>query len=219
MPGLFIDSVTKQFNQQAILNGVFINCKIGEVVGLLGRNGSGKSTLLKIIFGTVNPDFKHLKLDDKLISKGYLSKNISYLPQDNFIPMNLSVLQAIEMLCNTHRKDLLNTSFVSNNLNKKLRDFSGGECRLLEVLITIYCDAEYVLLDEPFSQLAPLLVDEIKIHIEKMKSLKGFIITDHYFQSILDISDRIILLHNGCNYQIQNRDDLILHGYLPDFKE
>ncbi|RNL55698.1 ATP-binding cassette domain-containing protein [Pedobacter jejuensis] len=219
MQGLIIDSVTKQFNQQAILNGVFFNCKISEVVGLLGRNGSGKSTLLKIIFGTVNADFKHLKLDDKLISKGYLSRNISYLPQDNFIPINLSVLQAIEIFCNTHRNDLLNIQFVADNLQTKFKDFSGGERRLLEALIIIYSDAEYVLLDEPFSQLAPLLVDELKQHINKIKSFKGFIITDHYYQSILDTSDRIILLHNGCNYQIQNTDDLILHGYLPDFRE
>ncbi|KQR70347.1 ATP-binding cassette domain-containing protein [Pedobacter sp. Leaf176] len=219
MQELFIDSVTQQFNQRAILNGVFLNCKVGEVVGLLGRNGSGKSTLLKIIFGTVKPDFKYLKLNEELISKGYLSGKITYLPQDKFIPNKLTLGKAIETFCKNYSHQLLEIEFVANNLNKKFRDFSGGEVRLLEALIIMYSDAEFVLLDEPFSQLAPLLIDEIKRHINKLKPYKGFIITDHYYKSILDVSDRIVLLHNGCNYKINDLDDLILHGYLPDFKD
>jgi len=219
MQELSIDSVTRQFNQRAILNGVFINCKIGEVVGLLGRNGSGKSTLLKIIFGTAEADFKHLKVDGEQISKGYLLKKIAYLPQDNFIPNKLTVDAAIEIFCNNHKNQLLEVQFVADNLKKKFRDFSGGESRLLEALIIIYSDANFILLDEPFSQLAPLLIDELKQQINKLKSHKGFIITDHYYKSILDVSDRIVLLHNGCNYKINSVDDLILHGYLPDLKD
>lgn len=219
MQELFVDSVTRQFNQRAILNGVFINCKIGEVVGLLGRNGSGKSTLLKIIFGTVEADFKHLKVDGEQISKGYLSKKIAYLPQDNFVPNKLTVDAAIETFCKNHKNQLLEVQFVADNLKKKFLDFSGGESRLLEALIVIYSNAEFILLDEPFSQLAPLLIDELKQHINKLKPYKGFIITDHYYKSILDVSDRIVLLHNGCNYIINGVDDLILHGYLPDLKD
>ncbi|MFW0718678.1 ATP-binding cassette domain-containing protein [Pedobacter sp. N23S346] len=219
MQELFIDSVTHRFNQQAVLNGVYLNCKIGEVVGLLGRNGSGKSTLLKIIFGSIKADFKHLKLNDEIIQKGYLSGRIAYLTQDTFIPNKLTVEDAIEIFCTRHKEALLQVTFIAQNLKKKFRDCSGGEHRLLEALIIIYSDAVFILLDEPFSQLAPLLVDEVKLHINKMKPLKGFIITDHYYRSILDISDRIVLLHNGCNYKINTTDDLILHGYLPDFND
>lgn len=216
---LFIDSITRRFNQRAILNGVFINCKIGEVLGLLGRNGSGKSTLLKIIFGTLKADFKYLKVDGEQISKGYLSGKIAYLPQDNFIPNKLTVDAAIEIFCKNHKNQLLKVQFVADNLKKKFRDFSGGEIRLLEALIIIYSDTNFILLDEPFSQLAPLLIEELKQHINKLKPFKGFIITDHYYKSILDVSDRIVLLHNGCNYKINSLDDLILHGYLPDLKD
>ena len=106
MQELFIDSVTHKFNQQTILNGVFINCKIGEVVGLLGRNGSGKSTLLKIIFGSTAADFKFLKINEKIIDKGYRSGEISYLPQDNFVPNNVKLTQAIDIFCNQHKEEL-----------------------------------------------------------------------------------------------------------------
>lgn len=219
MQELFIDSVTHKFNQQTILNGVFINCKIGEIVGLLGRNGSGKSTLLKIIFGSTTADFKFLKINEKIITKGYLSGEISYLPQDNFVPNNVKLTQAIDIFCNKHKEELLKIKFVTDNLQTKFRTFSGGERRFLECLLMIYSDTKFVLLDEPFSQLAPLLVDDLKLHINFAKRFKSFIITDHYHRSIIDVADRIVLLHNGCNYKIEKVDDLILHGYLPNNKD
>jgi len=215
MQELSIDSVTHRFNEKTTLNGVYLNCRMGEVVGLLGRNGSGKSTLLKAIFGSLNVDFKHLKVNGEIFSKGYLSGKIAYLTQHHFIPNKLKLKDAIEFFCTSHKEAVVQIPFIAENLKKQFRDFSGGENRLLEALIIIYSDADFVLLDEPFSQLAPLLVDEVKQHINQMRAFKGFIVTDHYYRSILDISDRVVLLHNGCNYKIDGSDDLILHGYLP----
>ncbi|WP_293783052.1 ATP-binding cassette domain-containing protein [uncultured Pedobacter sp.] len=217
MQRLFIDSVNQSFADRAVLSSVYLNCNIGEVVGLLGRNGSGKSTLLKIIFGSVRAKFKYLNINNKVYSKGYLSKNLSYLPQDRFIPDQINVLQAINLFCKKHFAELHQIEFVAKNLKSKFYDLSGGECRFLECLLMIYSDADYILLDEPFSQLSPLLVEEIKSHIQLFKAHKGFIITDHFYQSILDVSDRIVLLHNGCNYNIRNEDDLVLYQYLPEF--
>ncbi|MBO9675806.1 MAG: ATP-binding cassette domain-containing protein [Sphingobacteriaceae bacterium] len=218
MQELFVDSIKRSFANKEVLNSVYLNCVIGEVVGLLGRNGSGKSTLLKIIFGSVKADFKFLKIDNKIYDKGCLSKKLCYLPQDNFIPGRLTVATAIETFCKTYKEKLLKIPFVADHLQKRFRDFSGGERRLLEALIIIHSDADFILLDEPFSQLAPLLADELKCQINSQKPFKGFVITDHDYKTILDISDRIVLLHNGCNYPINNTEDLMLHGYLPNFK-
>ncbi|MEH3115584.1 ATP-binding cassette domain-containing protein [Pedobacter terrae] len=217
MPELFIDTVNQSFANRTVLSSVYLNCNVGEVVGLLGRNGSGKSTLLKIIFGSIKAKFKYLNINSKVYSKGYLSKNLAYLPQDRFIPDQVNVSQAINIFCKKHFDELHQIEFVAKNLKSKFYDLSGGECRFLESLLMIYSDADYVLLDEPFSQLSPLFIDEIKRHIDLSKAYKGFIITDHYYKSILDVSDRIVLLHNGCNYNIRDEDDLVLHGYLPKF--
>jgi len=215
MPELCVDSVNHWFGKREILSSVYLNCKVGEVVGLLGRNGCGKSTLLKIIFGSIKPKFVHLNINNKIYRQGYRSKNLSYLPQDKFIPDQINVSQAINIFCKKYKSDLLQIEFVCNNLNSKFYNLSGGECRFLECLLMIYSDAEYVLLDEPFSQLSPLWVEELKNHINRAKTHKGFIITDHYYRSILDVSDRIVLLHNQCNYTINTENDLVLHGYLP----
>jgi len=217
MQGFFIDSVNQSFVDREVLSSVYISCEVGEVVGLLGRNGSGKSTLLKIIFGSIKANFKYLNINNKVYSKGYLSKNLSYLPQDSFIPRQINVSQAINLFCKKYQTELLQIKFVTDHLNSRFYNLSGGECRFLECLLMIYSDAQYVLLDEPFSQLSPLWVEELKQHINKAKNCKGFIITDHYYKSILDVADRIVLLHNRCNYTIKNEDDLVLHGYLPGF--
>jgi len=217
MQGLSIDSVNQSFADREVLSSVYLNCKIGEVVGLLGRNGSGKSTLLKIIFGSTKANFKYLSINDKVYDKGYLSKNLSYLPQDNFIPNQITVLQAINTFCKKQQAELKQIDFVANHLNAKFYNFSGGERRLMECLLMIYSDAEYVLLDEPFSQLSPLWIEELKNHINRAKAYKGFIITDHFYKSILDVSDRIVLLHNKCNYTINDENDLVMHSYLPGF--
>ncbi|QIL41159.1 ATP-binding cassette domain-containing protein [Pedobacter sp. HDW13] len=217
MQRLFIDSVNQSFADREILSSVYLNCEIGEVVGLLGRNGSGKSTLLKIIFGSINANFKYLNINNKIYSKGYHSKNISYLPQNSFIPTSISVSKAINIFCKTYQAELHKIELIANHLNSKFYNLSSGECRFLECLLMIYSDADYILLDEPFSQLSPLWVEELKHHINHVKTHKGFIITDHLYKSILDVSDRIVLLHNRCNYNINSEDDLILYGYLPGF--
>lgn len=214
MSELFVDSVNHWFGENEILSSVYINCKVGEVVGLLGRNGSGKSTLLKIIFGSIKPKFKYLKIDDKLYHQGFLSHNLVYLPQDHFIPKHLKIADAISIFCTVHGDKVLGIEFITKHLHSKFSELSGGERRFIECLLLIYADARYVLLDEPFSQLAPLWVELLKKHMRTARQYKGFIVTDHMYKSILEVADRVVLLHNRCNYIINNEDDLVTHGYL-----
>jgi ABC-type multidrug transport system ATPase subunit len=215
MDELYIDSVNHRYGEREVLSSVFLNCKIGEVVGLLGRNGSGKSTLLKIIFGEIKPSFMHLKVDGKFTLKAYLTGRVAYLPQGFFIPQYLKIKDLVNVYTNKYKAELLAIDLIKTNLTEQIGSLSGGNRRLVEALLLIYSDAKYVLLDEPFSQLAPLITDELKNHILKFSDLKGFVITDHYYRQILEISTRIVLINNGCNYQINNEDDLILNGYLP----
>lgn len=215
MDEFFIDSVQHSFGDRKILNNVYLKCGVGEVIGVLGRNGCGKSTLLKIIFGTIKPANKHLRIDDKITPKGFLTGQIAYLSQSFFIPQYLKLGVAVKLYTNKYQNLLLNLPMFRDNLNEKIGNLSGGNRRLAEALLIIYSDAKFVLLDEPFSQLSPLLIEEIKTNINLMLSYKGFVITDHYHQHVLNNASRTILLHNGCNYDINNLEDLQLHGYLP----
>ena len=95
---LEIDSVQKSFDNKNILSDVYLKCETKDVIGLLGRNGSGKSTLLKIIFGITSADFKFVRIDGFVKSKTKdLFDEISYLPQDNYIPNVFSIKKAIQL--------------------------------------------------------------------------------------------------------------------------
>ena len=214
MQELYIDSVEHRYGERQILSGVYLTCSVGESVGLLGRNGSGKSTLLKIIFGSLSPSYMHLKVNGERTQKAYLTKQVCYLPQGFFLPHYLKLNTLVDLYVNKYRAEVLAIEVIKLNLDNQIGSLSGGNRRLVEALLMLYSDAQFILLDEPFSQLSPLIVDELKMHIERLKTEKGFIITDHYYLQILDIADRVILIHNGSNYTINDEDDLRLHGYL-----
>lgn len=212
---LFVDSLACRYGDKMVLSGVFVKCQLGEVVGLLGRNGAGKSSLMKVVFGARRGFYKHCKLDGELFRVGYRTRGIAYLTQEPLVPSYVKVGVAIKLWGGDYVNELLSQAIVSDNLNKRMASLSGGVRRMIETLIVLYSDAPYVLLDEPFANMAPVYIDEINIHIEKLRVRKGFIITDHYYERIFAIADRIVLIHNGCNYQVDSREDLYTHGYIP----
>ncbi|RZK43190.1 MAG: ATP-binding cassette domain-containing protein [Pedobacter sp.] len=217
MSGLHIDSVSKHFGLRPILNDVFISCNVGDIIGLLGRNGSGKSTLMKIIFGSLDADYKYVRIDEKVIKNITDNRDLlQYLPQHSFLPTNVSIKRIISTLCNLEEALLLfKIDLIRPFLGNRSSELSGGELRLIESLILIYAKSKYVLLDEPFSGLAPLHVEIIKEHIKFMSRKKGFIITDHDYANVLKVSTSLILLQDGKTRKIDHPDQLVEYSYLP----
>src|SRR5690606_35282774 len=108
MSNLHVDSITKSFNGNVLLSDVFISCQKGEIKGLIGRNGSGKSTLLKIVFGTEKADFKFVRIGNKIIRNISDGRNlISYLPQHNFLPNNISIRTIINLFLQKENRQIL----------------------------------------------------------------------------------------------------------------
>ena len=101
-------------------------------------------------------------------------------------------------------------------LGKKSNQLSGGEKRLLEIFLIIHSNAKYVLIDEPFNGIAPIYKEVIKNLIKEQSKNKGFIITDHDYWNILDLSTRIILMHDGGTKEIKSKDELEYLGYIPE---
>ncbi|MGY0035204.1 ATP-binding cassette domain-containing protein [Pedobacter sp. NJ-S-72] len=140
MSGLHVDSVRKHIGLRQILNDVFISCQQGEIVGLLGRNGSGKSTLLKIIFGSLDSENRFVSIDD--VSINSLSENrrrIGYLPQDSFLPKHLKISSIISIFCTRNQAAVLvENDLIKPFLKKKSGQLSGGEIRLVEILLMVH---------------------------------------------------------------------------------
>ena len=217
MSGLHADSILKSYGDRTILSDVYLGCRTGEIVGLLGRNGCGKSTMLKIIFGALNAEYRFVRVDDKVQNKlSESSKLIKYLPQDSFLPNHIKVKTIIRLFCDPdNAAALYEHPLVSPFLESKSGELSGGELRVFEILLIIHSSAKYILIDEPFNGVSPIYVEEIKKAIKSQTATKGFIITDHSYRNILDIADRIVLIHDQVLRHVKEENELTYWGYTP----
>jgi lipopolysaccharide export system ATP-binding protein len=209
------DSVLLEFDGRKILQDVYMECKQGEVLGILGRNGCGKSSLLRIMFGTLTPAYKHVSINGEYIKKGYHNRRIAYLPQHNYLPKGIKIKSLAKSVIDDRFWDDFSAHPVyHDHCENTIGDLSGGEVRQLETLMVIYSKADFILLDEPFTHISPMQAEMFKAIIKKCAKVKGIILTDHQYYNILDVSDRIILITNGYTRPIKHRDELITYGYL-----
>lgn len=188
------DSIRKSFGDKQVLTDVAIKCRPGDIIGLLGRNGSGKSTLMKIIFGTLFTDYKFIRINDRVLSQPFKSKHtISYLPQDNFLPKNITVEKVVEIYSeNSNQAKFLDDEVLSKVTRTKIGNLSGGESRYLEVKLLLNLESDFILLDEPFNGISPLHVESVSKMIRDISTKKGIILTDHDYRNVLDVANKIL---------------------------
>jgi len=216
MSSLHVDSVNKSYDNKKILSDIYLTCKKGEIIGLIGRNGSGKSTLLKIVFGIEKCENKFLKIGKKVITNIANGRSlINYLPQENFLPNGTKIKSLINLfLPKKNRHELINNDYIKPLLDKKNQELSGGEKRIIEILLIIHSNAEFILLDEPFNGVSPIIRDYIIKYIQEIKSSKGFIITDHDYENVINLADKIMFLKDGTLKEIKKQKQLVDLGYL-----
>jgi len=213
---LKVDNIELSYDGKIILDGIYLQAETGKLTGILGRNGSGKTSLLSIIYGTVSPKYKLIRLDEKSITKKlYKTGLVAYLPQFSYLPKHLNLKQAF-YLYDVSWEDFIKEfpSFKPLLKNKK-DEISGGELRLIETYLILYIKVKIILLDEPFSGLSPLYIEKLKTIILKIKKEKILILTDHFYNDVLDIADTIYLCKNRNLKLIDDKEKLVEHGYLP----
>jgi ABC-type multidrug transport system ATPase subunit len=215
---LEVDNILCNFGNRQVLTDICISCKTGEIVGLLGRNGCGKTTLLKIIFGTLFTYNKPIRINSKVYFEPYKHPNLlSYLPQHDFLPVNTKLHKIIDLYHKDpeKRETIKQDERIQKHLNKYADELSKGELRYFELQLLLQKDVKFLLLDEPFSGIEPLYVEYIEELLKSHLNTKGFIITDHDYQSVLRASNRIILLSDGYCRPITYMEELYQWGYIP----
>jgi len=214
---LHVDSVIKHFANRKVLSDIYLSCSTHEIVAIFGRNGSGKSTLMKIIFGSEKADNKFIKVDDNFLNQPF-TKNcgIGYLPQHSFVPKYLTVEKVIFLFINANKTD----SFISDAVirtikKKKVKVISAGELRYLEIMLILFSENKFAILDEPFKGLSPLLIEITKEIILQQSASLGIIITDHDYKNVIDIATKSYILKKGKLSPMNNAQQLTDLGYLP----
>lgn len=205
MEALNVDSVLKNFNNKVILNDVAFSVEKGSVLGLFGRNGSGKSTMFKCILGLEKPDFIYRKYNGKILKQSDLVKLFSYSSQEVFLPDSFTVKRLMFFFNLEKNAIILNDETVSNNLDLKVKELSYGQRFYIQLLLVIFSEKPICILDEPFSGLAPYLIDRIT-ELLKMNQHKIFLITDHNYEDLFKVATKKVFLRNGNLTDVSNLD-------------
>lgn len=215
---LKVTDVNKSYGKRDILKNINLDCRVGEIIGILGRNGTGKSTLLKLIFGTVKADSILIKIDSEILSQNDVikSKKIGYLPQDTFLPKERKVRDIIPLFFSNgdDQNKIFHSPQVSNFEKVKVGELSLGQLRYLELLIIGNLNHKFLMLDEPFSMIEPIYKDVIKSLLLKLKKTKGIILTDHYYDDVLEVTDKNFIIKDTAKIEVFSKEDLVKYGYL-----
>lgn len=204
--------LVKTYNGRAVVNQVSMNLKRGEIVGLLGPNGAGKTTIFYMIVGLIRPDSGQIRLDGEVINKlpMYLRarSGIGYLPQEASVFRKLTVEQNILAVLETmnmekterriRAEDLMEELNIAGVRKTKGFALSGGERRRVEICRALAASPSFLLLDEPFAGIDPIVVNEIQSIIHRLKKRGiGILITDHNVRETLEITDRAYIINEG----------------------
>ncbi len=218
MATLVLHNISKSFENKPVLKEVTFSLETEEILGLFGRNGSGKSTLLKILFGNVKADSIRAEINNQPlpISEVIPKRLIGYLPQHPFLPKQTKVRDVIIMYHPNEKEQdaVFYDSHIATMTHKRTSDLSLGELKYFEVVLLSQLSHPFLMLDEPFSMLEPLHKEKLKERLLEIKKTKGIIITDHYYNDVLEIATKSMVIKDGVGFQVNSIEDLKEFEYL-----
>ena len=205
-------NLIKRYSGRAVVDKVSLHVGQGEIVGLLGRNGAGKTTMFRMTIGIIRPEGGSVMFDGVDVTHTAMYKRarqgMGYLSQEPSIFQRLTVRQnllAILETMNLSRRDrharcdhLLDQFSLTIQQKQLARTLSGGERRKLEIARALITNPTMILLDEPFSGVDPIAVEELQGEIRGLKD-RGIsvLLTDHNVRETLTVTDRSYIIDSG----------------------
>jgi lipopolysaccharide export system ATP-binding protein len=227
MPILEAEGLVKSYGRRKVVDGVSFSVDYAEIVGLLGPNGAGKTTSFRMTCGMIEPDQGRVTLNDIDVTAWPMYRRakeggMGYLAQEASIFKKLSVEQnllGIMELLNVDRptrkrrcEESLEQFGITHIRKSKAGSLSGGERRRLEIARCLLSDPEIILLDEPFTGIDPVTIEDIQKIIKKLKDRGiSILITDHQVRETLDIVDRAYVIFKGTVLCEGTKDEVLSH--------
>ena len=205
-------NLVKRYSGRTVVNEVSMSIAQRSIVGLLGRNGAGKTTSFRMIIGMIIPDGGEVVFEGRDITKLPMYKRarlgIGYLSQEPSIFQRLSVRDNLHAILETmsittsernERAEMLIERFdLTEVANSQGRFLSGGERRKLEIARAMVTEPSLILLDEPFSGVDPIAVEELQEEVRRLvDSGVSILITDHNVERTLEVSDKAYIVDHG----------------------
>ncbi|MBN1556533.1 MAG: LPS export ABC transporter ATP-binding protein [Lentisphaerae bacterium] len=209
---LRVEDLVKSYHGRRVVDAVSLYVKRGEIVGLLGPNGAGKTTTFYMIVGLIRPEGGRIVFDGGEVSGMPVyrraRRGMGYLSQEPSVFRKLTVRQNVMAILETLDLDraarrtrcdaLLRDLGLERLAGQRAYTLSGGERRKLEIARALVTRPSLMMLDEPFSGVDPLAVDDIQTIIAGLRDRGlGIVITDHNVRETLAVVDRAYLLYEG----------------------
>lgn len=209
---LLIRNLTKSYNQRKVVNDISLDIHQSEIVGLLGPNGAGKTTTFHMITGFIKPDTGKIFIaGDEITNLAVYIRarlGIGYLAQEPSIFRKLSVRDNIVSILEFLKTPIEKRAVIADSILKKLDvthlahhkgvSLSGGERRRVELARALVSNPKFLLLDEPFTGIDPIIRAQIQDIIIQLKNEGlGIFITDHNVRETLEITDRTYIMYDG----------------------
>ena len=194
----------------------------------MGPNGAGKTTCFHILTGLIKPNKGKIFVDGIDITNLpiYIRSKIGigYLPQEPSVFRGLTVEENLLSILEytepnksqrlNFLEDLLKDFSLIEKRNENAMKLSGGQRRRVEIARSLCTKPSFILLDEPFTGIDPLQLNEIKNLIKNLKKRNiGILITDHNVREALTVIDRAYIIHNG-NVLMQGKPKDIINNKL-----
>ena len=204
--------LVKKYAGRTVVDGVSISVEQRSIVGLLGRNGAGKTTSFRMCIGMIVPDGGAVTFEGRDVTKfpmfkrarlgmGYLSQEPSVFQRLSVIDNLLAILETMSLTSRErHRRarDLIERFSLGEVVKSQARFLSGGERRKLEIARAMVTNPSLILLDEPFSGVDPIAVEELQSEIRRLvASGVSILITDHNVERTLEVSDKAYIMDHG----------------------
>lgn len=202
----------KSYGGRQVVAGVDLHVNRGEIVGLLGPNGAGKTTSFYMILGLVRSDGGTVKLDDVDLAPFPMHercrRGIGYLAQEPSVFRRLTVRENLLLILemqglsraeqNARADELLERLSLTSRADVLAAVLSGGERRRVELGRALCTRPSFILLDEPFTGVDPIAIDEIRTLVADLQSDQiGILITDHNVRETLAICSRAYIISEG----------------------
>ncbi|MGC8663283.1 MAG: ABC transporter ATP-binding protein [Thermoplasmata archaeon] len=229
-----INNITKIYSTHnpPAVKDLTIEINNGEILGLVGLNGAGKTTTIRIIAGILLPTSGKIKVDgfDIIKEKVKASYNVGWIPElPNFEP-NAKPLALMRYFAGFYRKDrneidkkikeLLDMVGLSNDLNKKLREYSQGMKKRFAIAESLINDPKNVLFDETLNGLDPEGVKFVRNLILNLKSKeRSILLSSHILTEIENLADRVAIISHGKLIKILTKSELRNLGKLKVYIE
>ncbi len=209
---LDVQELKKTYSGSSVVNGLSFQIGQGEVVGLLGPNGAGKTTAFYMTIGLIRPDAGQVHFNNVDITYSPIhhraNMGMGYLAQEPSVFRALSVEDNILCILENMKlskpermarlEELLNELHLTSLAKKIAGTLSGGERRRLEITRALVTNPTLLLLDEPFANIDPISVQELKHLITHLANKDiSILITDHNAREIFTIVDRSYLICDG----------------------